>query len=322
MTGTRLAAIDVGTNTTRLLATEVRASGALHELDRRLIFTRLGEGVDASGRLAPAAIGRSVAAIATFVRRCHELGVGRIRIAGTSAVREAANREELLGAVEAATGVAMEVIPGDTEAALSFAGATGDLPPGRYVVLDIGGGSTEFASATLQASGPAELDGRISLRLGAVRLTERHLPGDPPPPEALAALEADVDEALGAAAAAIPDACSAQLVGVAGTVTSLAAISLGLADYDPKAVHGAHLDRDEVDRLYRRLAAMTLAEREQLGSLPPGRADVIIAGCGILSRVLALWNVQGLRVSEKDILDGLTQAMVQDMTGGHRVGES
>ncbi|GAC1364588.1 MAG: Ppx/GppA phosphatase family protein [Actinomycetota bacterium] len=318
----RIAAIDVGTNTTRLLAAERQASGELTELDRRLIFTRLGEGVDASRRLGPGAIERTVAAIDAFLERCKELGVERIRVAGTSAVRDAANREDLLAAVKATTGLSLEVLPGETEAVLSFAGATADLPPGRYLVLDIGGGSTELASATLQDSGPAAIDGRISLPLGVVRLTERHLTDDTPCPEELAALEADVDQALQAAAAAIPDACEAHLVGVAGTVTSLAAISLGLVDYDPKAVHGVTLASEEVDRLYHHLAAMTLPEREQLGPLPPGRADVIIAGCGILSRVLASWNFTGLRVSEKDILDGLTQAMVQEMTGGHRVGES
>ncbi|HYR61047.1 MAG TPA: Ppx/GppA phosphatase family protein [Actinomycetota bacterium] len=299
--GVRLGAIDVGTNTTRMLAVEV-TPGDLGELDRRLTFTRLGEGVDATRRITPAAIGRTVSAISEFVARCRALGVGPIRIAGTSAVREAANREELRAAVRAATGLDLEVIPGGKEAALSFAGATQDLPAGRYLVCDIGGGSTELA----EGSKPGQvIEARISLPLGVVRLTERHLRDDPPTGEELAALEAGIDSVLDEAAAVLDDPASRRLVGVAGTVTSLAAIRLGLDRYDPKAVHGSQLTAGEVNDLYRRLAGMTLREREALPPLPVGRADVIVAGCAILSRVMARWAFPAVRVSEKDILDGL-----------------
>lgn len=309
--GTRIGTMDVGTNTTRLLVAETSPDG-LVDLDRRLIFTRLGQGVDASGHLAPEAIERTVAALSAFAQVCRDLGAHRVRIAGTSAVREAANREELRAAVQAATGTELEVVPGEEEAALSFAGATQDLGPGRYLVCDIGGGSTELAAGHKDAAGVPALDGGISLPLGVVRMTERHVRADPPTPAELADLEADVDGILGAGAAALVgaglspgDASGATLVGVAGTVTSLAAIRLGLATYDPRAVHGTELTREEIEALYQRLAGMTLAERERLPALPPGRADVIVAGCAILTRILARWSFPGVRVSEKDILDGL-----------------
>ncbi|GAC1362404.1 MAG: Ppx/GppA phosphatase family protein [Actinomycetota bacterium] len=348
MTGLRLAAIDVGTNTTRLLAVEVAPPGPLGgapgcggpvrltELERQLMFTRLGQGIDASGSLLAASIERTVGAIRAFAQRCAELEVARIRIAGTSAVREATNRADLLTAVRDSVGLPLEVVPGEQEAALSFAGATADLGAGHYLVLDIGGGSTELALGTTLAgrspagsgaggspagSGAGAPAGRrgpmltasASLRLGVVRLTERHMAADPATPGELAALEADVDRALEAdlAPESFSQAGSATLVGVAGTVTSLAAISLGLVEYHPKRVHGTWLSRAEVERLYRELATMALAERERLAPLPPGRADVIVAGCGILSRVLARWSFGGLRVSERDILDGLVQSLVE-----------
>jgi exopolyphosphatase/guanosine-5'-triphosphate,3'-diphosphate pyrophosphatase len=305
----RLAAIDVGSNTTRLLAVQA-GSGGPSELVRRLTFTRLGAGVDASGHLAPDAIGRTVAAIAAYTAECRGIGVGRIRIAGTSAVREASNAAALVAEVRRATGETLEAIPGEEEAALSFAGATGDLPPGSYLVCDIGGGSTELAAGRRVAEAPASLAGSISLPLGVVRMTERHITSDPPGPTELAALEADVDRTLDAAGGALPDAAGARLVGVAGTVTSLAAIHLGLRAYDPKAVHGLHLGAEVVRQLYARLAGMTLPEREALPPLPPGRADVIVAGCAILARIMARWGFPDVAVSEKDILDGLVLGMI------------
>jgi exopolyphosphatase/guanosine-5'-triphosphate,3'-diphosphate pyrophosphatase len=308
----RVAAIDAGTNTTRLLVAEVQ-EGRLTDVERRLIFSRLGEGVDATGRLSPRGIKATTAAIAEFVDRSRELGAVRIRVAGTSAVREAANGEELLASVKEATGLAIEVLTGEAEAALSFAGATGDLPGGRYLVCDIGGGSTELAAGRKDETlrGPAAIDGAISLKLGVVRLTERHLAHDPPTPEELGSLEADIDRTLQAASEELPDPSSAGFVGVAGTVTSLAAINLGLKHYDPKLVHGSELTRDDVVGLYHRLARMSLPEREALPALPPGRADVIVAGCAILTRVMARWSFPSVRVSEKDILDGLALELVE-----------
>jgi exopolyphosphatase/guanosine-5'-triphosphate,3'-diphosphate pyrophosphatase len=346
--GMRVAAIDAGTNTTRLLVAEVQEGDptpSLAEVERRLIFSRLGEGVDATGRLSPRGIKATTAAISEFVDRSRELGAVRIHIAGTSAVREATNGEELLAAVKEATGLDIEVLTGEAEAALSFAGATGDLPGGRYLVCDIGGGSTELASGCKDETleGPAAIEGAISLKLGVVRLTERHLAHDPPTPEELESLEADIDRTLQAASEELPEAPlkapdqkkeaalkapdqkkeaplkapeksdppSAGFVGVAGTVTSLAAIKLDLKHYDPKLVHGSELTRDDVAGLYHRLARMSLPEREALPALPPGRADVIVAGCAILSRVMARWSFPAVRVSEKDILDGLALELVE-----------
>lgn len=321
--GVRVAAIDAGTNTTRLLVAEVQDGGQsprLADVERRLIFSRLGEGVDATGRLSPRGIKATTAAIAEFVDRSRGLGAARIRVAGTSAVREAANGKELLASVKGTTGLEIEVLTGEAEAALSFAGATGDLPAGRYLVCDIGGGSTELAAGRKDGTldGPAVLDGAISLQLGAVRLTERHLAHDPPAPEELDSIEADIDRTLQAASEELPEApqksdlpSSAGFVGVAGTVTSLAAINLGLKHYDPKLVHGSELTRDDVAGLYHRLARMSLPEREALPALPPGRADVIVAGCAILSRVMARWSFPAVRVSEKDILDGLALELVE-----------
>jgi exopolyphosphatase/guanosine-5'-triphosphate,3'-diphosphate pyrophosphatase len=306
-----VAAIDAGTNTTRLLVAELREDG-LADLERRLIFTRLGEGIDATGRLNPRGIEATVAAIGEFVDRARALGAGRMRIAGTSAVREAANGEELLIAVKEATGLDLEVLPGEAEAALSFAGATEDLPPGHYLVCDIGGGSTEFAVGRKATAAPegAVIEGRISLKLGVVRLTERHLAHDPPSRGELAALETDIDLTMEAADEALPRAGAATFVGVAGTVTSLAAIRLGLDRYDPRLVHGAELTVDDVYALYRRLARMSLPDREALPALPPGRADVIVAGCAILARAMARWSLPAVRVSEKDILDGLALELI------------
>ncbi|HEU5002867.1 MAG TPA: Ppx/GppA phosphatase family protein [Actinomycetota bacterium] len=307
-----MAAIDAGSNTTRLLAVEVAADGTFTELDRRLIFTRLGEGVDAHRRLAPAAIARTVAAIKDYTDQCAALGVSRVRIAGTSAVREAANREELRTAVREATGHELDVIPGEEEAALSFAGATRDLGAGRYLMCDIGGGSTELAVGRVRARA-AEVEQAVSLPLGVVRMTERHLHHDPPGGAELSALESDVLATLEAAAGTLAEPGNSMLVGVAGTVTSLAAITLGLAAYDPKAVHGSWLSQEQINDLYASLATMPLAAREAIPSLPPGRADVIVAGCAILSCIADRWCFRGVRVSEKDILDGL----VFQITGDH-----
>lgn len=311
MTGLRVAAIDVGTNTTRLLVAELHGK-TLVDLDRRLIFSRLGEGVDATGRLNPRGIQATVAAITEFVGRARRMGAERIRIAGTSAVREAANGRDLLTAVKHGTGLDLEVVPGEAEAALSFAGATQDLPSGDYLVCDIGGGSTEFAVGR-KAAGIARwavVDGAISLKLGVVRLTERLLAHDPPTHRELQSLESDIADAMEEAHEALPRAGAATLVGVAGTITSLAMIKLGLDRYDPKDVHGSELTLDDVYDEYNRLARMPLHERAALPALPPGRADVIVAGCAILARAMSRWGFAAVRVSEKDILDGLAQDLI------------
>lgn len=307
MTPLRVAAVDVGTNTTRLLVAEA-APGGYRDLDRRLLFTRLGQGVDARGEIAPEAIERTLRALAEFCAVSGEFGVERLRVAGTSALRDAANREAFLRGAARLAGVEPEVLSGDDEARLSFLGATRELGPGRYLVCDIGGGSTEF----VLGDSNGQVAGRISLDIGSVRLTERHLASDPAATEEVLLMEGAIDAALEAADGAVPGAGEATFVGVAGTVTSLAAMRLGLDRYDPSRTHHLRLRRTEVDDLYRRLAGMALEERRRIPGLDPGRADVIVAGASILSRAMARWEFGRVVVSEKDILDGL----VLEMLGG------
>ncbi len=301
----RIAAIDVGTNTTRLLVAEGNGS-SYRDLDRRLAFTRLGEGVDSSGRLTAAAIKRTLSAIAEYCSICGEFGVQQMKIAGTSAVRDAANRETFLSAVEELSGAPAVALSGEDEARLSFWGATADLAPDRYLVCDIGGGSTEFV---LGVPGAAELR-RVSLDLGSVRLTERFLKSDPPGIEEIILLEAAIDEALTTADAVMGDVGDARLVGLGGTITTLAAIHLGLEVYKPEVTHGALLTARAVNEMYQRLARTPLDARASLPMLPKGRADVIVAGGSILSRTMAHWGLEEVRVSEKDILDGLVLEML------------
>lgn len=296
----RLAAIDVGTNTTRLLIAEEQG-GSYRELDRRLIFTRLGEGVDSQKTLAPAAIKRTLAAIAEFCSVCGEFGVERLAVAGTSAVRDASNAHEFLQAAARLSGFPAVALSGDEEAQLSFVGATGELATGDCLVIDIGGGSTEFVAGRP----PLNIAGRISLDIGSVRLTERYCISDPPATEEILTMEAAIDDLLPRVDETMPVTSTMLLVGLGGTVTTLAAISQGLEHYDSDLVDRSTLRRESLDALYRKLAGMTVAERRQIPLLPEGRADVIVAGAAILSRILARWSFPEVLASERDILDGL-----------------
>jgi exopolyphosphatase / guanosine-5'-triphosphate,3'-diphosphate pyrophosphatase len=301
----RLGAIDVGTNTTRLLIAEATGDG-YRELDRRLIFTRLGEGVDAGKVLQPGAMKRTLAAIAEFCSLCGEFGVERVQVAGTSAVRDAGNSKDFLEAAGRLSGSPAVALTGDQEARLSFWGATGDLAVGRCVVCDIGGGSTEF----VMGDPASEIAGRISLDLGSVRLTERYLVSDPPATEEILTMEAAIDDLLAQAEDQLADVSGAELIGLGGTVTTLAAVYLGLDSYLPESVDRTGVRREPLDALYRNLARMTLAERSRIPVLPEGRADVIVAGAAILSRMMAKWAFEQVVVSEKDILDGLLLQMM------------
>ena len=275
-------------------------------LDRRLIFTRLGEGVDAQRAFAPAALKRTLSAIAEFCSVCGELEVQKLTIAGTSAVRDAANRDDLLMAAEKLAGTPARVITGDEEARLSFWGATGELNAERILVCDIGGGSTEFVLGT---SGGG-IEGRTSLDIGSVRLTERFLHSDPPATEEILTMEGVIDEALGAVERDISGCDQALLVGLGGTVTTLAALNLALSEYDSELVHHYPLSRDDLNLIYRSLAGMALKVRSGMPMLPEGRADVIVAGAAILSRIMARWSFDRVVVSEQDILDGLVLEMM------------
>ena len=298
----RVAAIDCGTNTIKLLVLD--EDGA--EVARESRMVRLGEGVDRTGRLAEAALARTFAAVdeyAALVRE-HRVDPAHTRFCATSATRDAANAADFAAGVRARLGVAPEVVSGDEEAALAWAGAKRGLPglAGPVVVLDIGGGSTEL----VLGSG-ATPDAAHSMDIGSVRMTERHLRSDPPSADEVAACVADVESALDACP--VDPGAAVTLVGVAGTVTTLAAGVIGLTAYDRSATHGARLPVAQVHALCDRLVGSTAAERAQMAWLHPGRADVIAAGALVLSRVLARSRVSELVVSEADILDGIAWSL-------------
>lgn len=262
--------------------------------------------MDSQRTLAPAALKRTLSAIAEFCSVCGELEVQKLTIAGTSAVRDAANRDELLKAAEKLSGAPARVITGEEEARLSFWGATGELKAERILVCDIGGGSTEFVLGT---SGGG-IEGRTSLDIGSVRLTERFLQSDPPATEEILTMEGAIDDALTAVERDITGFQEALLVGLGGTVTTLAAIKLALIEYDSDLIHHHPLSRDDLNAIYRSLAGMALKERSGMPMLPEGRADVIVAGAAILSRIMARWSFDRVVVSEQDILDGLVLEML------------
>ncbi len=304
----RVAAIDQGTNSIRLLVAEPDGRGGYRELARDMVITRLGEGVDETGRIAPDALRRTVEQLATYCRRARALHARRIRVGGTSALRDAANRDAYERAVRELAGAPLEVISGEHEAALSFLGATAGLdvegagPP--FFVLDIGGGSTEFVL------GDGEPSSSLSTRMGSVRLTERFLAADPPSPAELEAMAAAIEIVLDGVETAVPVARARTFVSVAGTATTLQAISLGLPSYDPERIHRTWLTLAEVERVLERLARMTNAQRAAIPVMAPGRGDVIVAGALVLARVMRRFGFERTLVSETDILDGLVLEML------------
>ncbi len=306
----RVAAYDLGTNSTRLLLADATrdADGRpqIATLERRMTITRLGEGVGHTGRLATSAIARTRAALEEFHAVVQERGgVERIRVAGTSALRDASNAVELEGAVREVLGVHTEIIPGKLEAWLSFTGATCDLEEpatdgGPILVVDIGGGSTELI---LGSRDTIEMD--FSVDVGCVRMSEKFLTSDPPAPGELNAMEAYVADALNEPLRRIAGAGFGLLVGLAGTVTTLSGINLGLAEYEGPAIHHSRLAHSDVERLYSEMASMDSSRRVAFMRIEPGRADVILGGTAILLAIMGELQVDELLVSEKDILDGL-----------------
>lgn len=308
----RVAGIDCGTNSIRLLVADVDEQGRLTDLDRRMEVVRLGQGVDRTGRIAPDALERTLDAARRYAAICEELGAERIRFVATSATRDAENRADFVAGVREALGVEPEIIAGAEEASLSFRGATSVLAgkhPGPFLVVDIGGGSTELALGTTSVVAAHSMD------IGCVRLTERHLHSDPPGAEEIAAASVDVVAALDAAARDVPFGRAATLVGLAGSVTTVAAHVLDLDHYDPHAIDGAVLPADKVLAAARDLLTMSRAKRERLPFMHPGRVDVIGAGAlvwsDVVSRVRAEVGIAGGRlrtvvISEHDILDGIT----------------
>lgn len=301
------AAVDSGTNSTRLLV--VDADGT--EVTRRTRITRLGAGVDATGRLDEAAVARTVATIRDYRQAWRAAGVdpAHVRIVATSAVRDATNRDAYFHAVREATGVGAEVVSGDEEARLSFAGAAGQVDvDGPLLVVDIGGGSTELVTGST--------DGRVtaahSMQVGSVRLTERHLLHDPPTDDEVAAARRTVEAALDTSVddlggRGVADAVS--VVGVAGTAATLGAVHAGVADPDAPALHGSWVPAADLAAWSRRLLGMSTAERAALPGVPEGRADVIAAGALVLDHVVARAGAAGLTVSLADNLDGLVASM-------------
>jgi exopolyphosphatase/guanosine-5'-triphosphate,3'-diphosphate pyrophosphatase len=307
----RVAAIDQGTNSIRLLVLEPGppASPAPTELARDMVITRLGRGVDRTGRLDEDALDRTLAVLEGFCRRARALSAKRIRVGATSAVRDAENRDDYVARARELTGSEPEVLSGHREAELTFLGAiTGldpDAAPPPYLVLDIGGGSTEF----VVGSGD-RVDDSTSTRIGSVRLTERHVASDPPTARELDAIGADVDMVLDDVGPRITAAAPRTLVAVAGTATTMQALAMRLDRYDPDRLHRTWLSLEAAEAVLEHLAAMTTPGRAALPVMAPGRGDVIVAGATILVRVMRRFDVDRALVSETDILDGLGLEML------------
>ncbi len=296
-----LAAIDCGTNSTRLLIS--RGEGRTWEaLERQNTITRLGQGVDATGRLDPEAIGRTIDVLRHHKDLVDRHGVEALRITATSAARDAENSDAFFDAAETVVGVRPELLSGQEEGALSFAGATAELDPanGPFLVVDIGGGSTELIAGTTQVEGVRSID------IGCVRLTEKHLHADPPAPEELSNAIAEATDHFDEALHEVEAFAGARtLVGVAGTISTVAAVEIGLAEWDRNRIHHFWLSRAAAEDVFRTLATETLADRLHNPGLEPARADVIVGGCCVLVALLRRLGSDGLLVSESDILDGL-----------------
>ena len=297
-----VAAIDCGTNSTRLLVTD--DDGRI--VERLMRITRLGQGVDATRRLAPDAIERTIAVLRDYREVMDVHGVKRVRMTATSAARDALNRDEFFDAAEAAVGARPELLSGDEEGRLSFAGATSELRPedGPFLVVDIGGGSTEFAV------GVTEAEGVLSLDIGCVRITEKFIQSDPPAPEELSQAISVVHAYLEDVEREVPGSTGARrLVGLAGTVTTMAAVEIGLPVYDRDRLHHFVLTRAAAEDVFRTLATEARADRIHNPGLEEARADVIVGGAAILVTIMRHFDFRECLVSEADILDGLAATL-------------
>src|SRR5215472_126775 len=328
----RVAAIDCGTNSLRLLIADWHPTRSeLTEIARRMEIVRLGQGVDATGQLAPEALARTFAMLEEYGRVIADSGSEAVWLVATSATRDASNAEEFASGVRRILNVDPEVLSGDEEAYLSFLGATAELagaapdgarPEPPFLVVDIGGGSTEFvfggAITPGMAGGGANSLAALSVNIGSVRLTERHLVADPPEPAQIAAATADVDSALESVAAAMPAASARTLVGLAGSVTTLTAVALGMPRYDPGTVHHARITAARLHEVARDLLSQDHDERAKNGAIHPGRVDVIGAGALILDRILGRFGFTEMLTSEHDILDGAAWSIVTARAGTPR----
>lgn len=308
---TNLAAIDCGTNSTRLLVAD--ESGKT--IERLMRITRLGQGVDATGRLAPEAVARTVAVLEEYRKVMDGHGVERVRMTATSAARDASNREEFFAAATAAVGATPELLGGDEEGRLSFRGATAELDPddGPFLVADIGGGSTEFVV------GRSEPEGVLSTDIGCVHITEKFLHSDPPAAEELSQAFDIVRGHLDDVARVIPSVADVRrFVGLAGTVTTMAAVELGLADYDRDRIHHFVLTRAAAEDVFRTLATESRRRRIHNPGLEEARADVIVGGAIIVCAIMCYFEFAECLVSEADILDGLVLSLFADRRDGGR----
>jgi exopolyphosphatase / guanosine-5'-triphosphate,3'-diphosphate pyrophosphatase len=320
----RVAAVDCGTNSLRLLVADVDLGRTeVTDVARRMEIVRLGQGVDQSGRLAPEALDRTMGVLRDYADVIATSAARAVRMVATSATRDASNAAEFTRRVKEVLGIAPEVLTGGQEAMLSFAGATAELAAARdagpFLVVDIGGGSTEFvlgAAAAASAGEDADHAGRaISVDVGCVRMSERHLHGDPPDRRQVAAATADIDAALDLVAEAVPVRQARTLIGLAGSVTTVAAIAMGLPAYDPARIHHARVPAADVHEVTRSLLAQTRSSRAAIGVMHPGRVDVIGGGALVLDRVMQRFGFGEVLVSEHDILDGIAWSLARDARG-------
>jgi exopolyphosphatase/guanosine-5'-triphosphate,3'-diphosphate pyrophosphatase len=304
---TTVAAVDCGTNAIRLLVSDVDPDGTMHERTRLMRIVRLGEGVDQTGQFSDAALARTFEAVDEYAQVVADLGVERLRFVATSASRDVSNREAFVAGVAARLRVVPEVISGTEEAELSFTGAILGLPPGSAalpaLVVDIGGGSTEF----VRGSGAPER--AASVDIGCVRMTERHLRSDPPTTVEIDATRRDIDAAVTVAFERVQPDEARSLVGLAGTVTTVSAMAMNLPEYDAAVLHGSRISADDVSAVTSRLLAMTRAERAALPFMHPGRVDVIAGGALILDAIVRAGGFDEVVVSETDILDGIVYSL-------------
>jgi exopolyphosphatase/guanosine-5'-triphosphate,3'-diphosphate pyrophosphatase len=301
----RVGAIDCGTNSIRLLVADVAGDGSLVDVHREMRIVRLGQGVDRTRLLAAEPLERTRAALTDYAATISESGAERVRMVATSATRDAKNRGEFVTMVHRILAVEPEVVSGHEEAALSFSGAVQTLAGlhGPVLLTDIGGGSTELVL------GPEPLSAH-SMDVGSVRLTERHLRNDPPTADEIRAAITDVNTALDEAGSEISLDTGAPLVGVAGTVTTLAGLALGLQEYDSSRIHGSRMTSEQVDEVTERLLSMNSEQRSRLPVIHPGRVDVIGAGALVLRTIVQRVGANEVIVSEHDILDGIALSLV------------
>jgi exopolyphosphatase/guanosine-5'-triphosphate,3'-diphosphate pyrophosphatase len=303
----RVAAIDCGTNSIRLLIADIDSSN-FREIYRTMEIVRLGQGVDQNKAFHPDAIARTLAAVDLFAQEISKRGVEQIRFCATSATRDASNRELFIDGVKERLGIEPEVISGDEEARLSFIGATKEFAASDapFLVVDIGGGSTEFVY------GHSEVEFAKSVNIGCVRMTERNIHSDPPKAEEIENARRDIQEAIAVAALTVPITQAKTLIAVAGTATSVAASALDLAKYDRHLIHLARVSAQQTHHVAITFAAMNAEQRSHVGFLHPGRADVFAAGSLVLSEIMKATGAKEFVASEADILDGIAWSLARN----------